>query len=72
MEGDFEFLYPDPQLDQNLKFTRNLWRQFFYMYLTIYMGIVFNILTLKNKDLNMSHLPAFSEKVYKFNFLEAN
>ena len=35
--GVFEFLYPDPQLDQNLKPIRNLSGQFLYFYLIMYM-----------------------------------
>ena len=35
--GCFEFFYSDPQLDQNLKPTRNLCGQLLYIYLCIYM-----------------------------------
>ena len=37
LDGDFEFLHPDPQLDQNLKPTRNLCGQLLYIYLCIYV-----------------------------------
>ena len=37
LEGDFDFLYPDSQLDQNLKPTRNLCGQLLYIYLCIYV-----------------------------------
>ena len=42
-EGVFDFFYPDPQLVQIFKPTRNLSGQFFYIYIYVYMGIVFNI-----------------------------
>ena len=42
-EGVFEFLYPDPQLDQNLKPTRNFSGHFIYIYICVYICIVFNI-----------------------------
>ena len=34
-EGVFEFWHPDPQLDQNLKPTRNLSEHFLYIYMYI-------------------------------------
>ena len=36
LEGVFEFLHLDPQLDQNLKPIRHLSEQFFYIHLSIY------------------------------------
>ena len=42
-EGVFDFFYPDPQIDQNLKPTRNLCRQLSYISIWVYMDIVFNI-----------------------------
>ena len=36
LEGVFDFLHPDPQLDQNLKPTRNLCGQLLFIYLSIY------------------------------------
>ena len=33
LEGGFEFLYPDPQLDQNFKPTRNLCGQLLTIYI---------------------------------------
>ena len=44
LEGVFEFFYSDPQLDQNLKPTRNLCRQLLYIYLCIYMFKLYTIL----------------------------
>ena len=35
-EGVFEFLHPDPQLDQNFKHTRNLRGQLLTTYIYIY------------------------------------
>ena len=35
-EGVFDFFYPDPQLDQNFKPTRNLSGHFLYIYICIY------------------------------------
>ena len=40
LEGVFEFLYPDRQLDQNLKPTRNLCGQLLYIYIYIYLSIL--------------------------------
>ena len=37
LEGVFEFFYSNPQLDQNLKPTRNLCGQLLYIYLCIYV-----------------------------------
>ena len=37
LEGVFQFFYSDPQLDQNIKPTRNLCGQLLYIYLCIYM-----------------------------------
>ena len=37
LEGVFEFFYSNPQLDQNLKPTRNLCGQFLYLYLRIHV-----------------------------------
>ena len=37
--GVFEFLHLDPQLDQNLKLTRNLCGQLLYIYIYIYLTI---------------------------------
>merc|ERR1711989_32565 len=42
-EGVFDFFYPDPQLDQNIKPTRNLSGHFLYTYIYVYMSLVFNI-----------------------------
>ena len=44
LEGVFEFFYSDPQLDQNLKPTRNLCGQLLYIYLCIYMFKLYTIL----------------------------
>ena len=37
LDGVFEFLYSDPQLDQNLKPKRNLCGQLLYVYLCVYV-----------------------------------
>ena len=41
-QGVFDFFYPDPQLAQIFKPTRNLSGQFF-LYIQVYMGIMFII-----------------------------
>ena len=43
-ESVFDFFYPDPQLVQNFKPTRNLSGQFFYIYISIYGYNVYYIL----------------------------
>ena len=48
LEGVFEFFYTDPQLDQNLKPTRNLCGQLLYTYLSIYVYRLYYILKRKN------------------------
>ena len=37
LEGVFEFLHPDPQLDQSFKPTRNLCGQLLTIYISIYI-----------------------------------